>query len=219
MTPFVNLIIISASGFSVKEHHQSAIRTMHQRFRIDHQANFPLAEIIYRAWNAPWKSLARRLHQVSIPSCPTIFVGHSWGCGHAFRQFEKEWHHCRRIIDHAFLIDPVPRPFRFLPLRVANVFAVFSRGVFRVDHARSVYTWRQVNGLPMGRRVVVPDAHSLTSTVMGSRRNVEKRAPRAHASEIKYDPIINHNSIDDKTDVQLVIHEEIDAYINVLMQT
>lgn len=68
----------------------------------------------------------------------------------------------------------------------------------------------------MGRTVVVPEAHTLIPIVMGSHKNVTRRAPRAHATEIEYDPIINHNSIDDKTSVQQTIHKEVDAYIDAL---
>lgn len=219
MKPFVNLIIISASGFSVKEHHTSGVRTMHQQFRLNYQSVFPQAEIIYRAWNAPWKSLARRLHQVALTHCPTIFVGHSWGCGHAYRKFEKGWHRCGRVVDHAFLIDPIPRPFGFLPLRVANVFAVFGRGSFRVAHARYVTTWRQVNGLPMGRPVRIPDTHTLTSHIMGTRKNIDRHGVSDPAIEVIIDPIITHSTIDDDPSIQSAIHKEINDYIEAILES
>ncbi len=219
MKPFVNLIIISASGFSVKEHHDSGVRTMHQQFRLDYQSVFPQAEIIYRAWNAPWKSLARRLHQVALTHCPTIFVGHSWGCGHAYRKFEKEWHRCARVIDRAFLIDPVPRPFGFLPLRLANVFAVFGRGSFRVAHARYVTTWRQVNSLPVGRPVTVPNAHTLVAYAMGTRKNINRYGISDPAIGITFDPLVTHSTIDDRPSVQKLIQKEINAYVETILET
>lgn len=218
MKPFVNLIIISASGFTVQEHEESGARTMHQQFRLKYQAAFPLAEIIYRAWNAPWKSLARRLHQVALTHCPTIFVGHSWGCGHAYRKFEKEWHHCGRLVDRAFLIDPVPRPFGFLPLRVANVFSVFGGSSFRVSHARNVHAWRQVNNLPLGRRVVVPDAHTLQAVVMGTRKNVDRKKQRGDPAVEVLNPTVTHSSIDGLPSVQTVIHLEIESYISAIRE-
>jgi hypothetical protein len=215
--PFVNLIIVSASGYTIKQHHESAIRTMHQRFRREHQADYPLAEILYREHKADWKSLALRLHQVAVRNCPVIFVGHSWGCGDAYRRFEKEWYKCGRVIDRAFLIDPVPRPFRFLPLRLANVSAYFGRGVFPVEHARHVTTWRQVNNLPMGRRVRVPDAHVLDGTVYGSPSNIRKYAKYAHPSDVVHDMEVQHSTIDDLSTVQTTILEEVDSYIDIVM--
>ena len=138
------------------------------------------------------------------------FVGHSWGCGHFYNDFAKEWGKLGRDIGLALLIDPVPRPFRvFVPL---NAWALVPWGKFRIRHTRRVILWRQVNGPPYGRPAKAHAAVTVEQTVFGSTRNLIKH--KAPVDDRVVDPEMSHSRIDDAPDVTNRVYDEVESFIN-----
>lgn len=196
--PDVDLVILLASGYGNKAYTRSDIRSIYRELRNLYVSND--TEFHYGVWNGRWKDTAERLHQVATPDAHCIFVAHSWGCGHAYKVFERAWRKCGRTVDLAVLIDPVPRPFRlFIP---GNLWSLTSWGTVKVTNAREVLTFRQVNARPMGRRVVAGMETYIERYAFGTPEALEKYAPRAVGDQRVYDAEIDHESIDHDGKVQ-----------------
>jgi hypothetical protein len=209
----IDLVIISASGFGIDEADDSAVHTMHHSIRATYQGAWPQAEILYRPWDAAWHHIARRLHKASVPGCPTVFLGHSYGCGWGLKRFEQEWQRKGRMVDLAMLIDPVPRAFNLF--FIGNLFSLTRWGVVRT-RARHVLLFRQVNFSPYGRKVQlkVPDDQELTQLVFGSARNLARYAPEVHLDERIVDDHITHNTIDGRAEVADAISAKLKSFLS-----
>ena len=202
--PDVDLVFCLASGFGNQAYTRSDIRRIYRELRQMYIRND--TEFHYGVWNGRWSDTAKRLHQVCLRQAHCIFVAHSWGCGHAYRIFEKAWAKCGRVVDLAVLIDPIPRPFRlFIP---GNLWAMTRWGNVKVHNAREVLAFRQVNARPMGRRVVDGMA-TIVRHAFGSQANLTKYAPHATGEGRIHDPDMNHESIDGDKRVQQMIFRSI----------
>ena len=203
--PDVDLLFLLASGYGNKAYTRSDIRCIYRELRnlyIDNNTEFH-----YGVWNGRWKDTAERLHQVAVPTAHCVFIAHSWGCGHAYKVFERAWRKCGRTVDLAVLIDPIPRPFRFfIP---GNLWALTSWGKIKVTNARDVLAFRQVNARPMGRRVVDGMEIYIERYAFGSTGNLSRYAPRAVGDQRVYDSEMNHESIDGNDKVQSVLYRTI----------
>ena len=203
--PDVDLVLLLASGFGTKVYTRSDVRCIYRELRQLYIGN--QTEFHYGVWNGRWKDTAQRLHQVCTRTAHCVFIAHSWGCGHGYKVFEREWRKCGRIVDLAILIDPIPRPFRFfIP---GNLWAMTSWGKVKVRNARNVLTFRQVNGRPMGRRVVDGMETYIERFVFGTTENMDKYAPRAVGDQRVYDETITHSTIDGDARVQSRLFTEI----------
>jgi pimeloyl-ACP methyl ester carboxylesterase len=203
--PDVDLVFCLASGFGNRAYSRSDIRSIYRELRQLYIS--PTTEFHYGVWNGQWKDTAERLHQVATRHARCVFVAHSWGCGHAYKVFERAWGKCGRSIDLAVLIDPVPRPFRlFVP---GNLWAMTTWGKVKVKNAREVLAFRQTNGRPMGRRVVDGMETYIQRLAFGSKANLDKYAPRAIEPNRVYDETMHHESIDADERVQSRIFTEI----------
>ena len=203
--PDIDFVYCFASGYGNKAYTRSDIRSIYRmsRQRFLDPVN---TEMFYDVWNGHWKDTAIRLHQVCRRQAKCVFVAHSWGCGHAYKVFEKQWAKCGRVVDFASLIDPVPRPFRFfLP---GNLWAMVPWGRFRVKNAREVLTFRQVNAGPFGRRVLAGATTSVEQYAYGGEYNLNKDAPLATGAGRIVDAQIDHESIDKDERVQKKLFEQ-----------
>lgn len=211
----VRLTIVLATGFTVKESDPSGIRDLYWAMKEKYGA--VEVEILYRTWNSKWKNIAGRLHQImDLDNARTIFIGHSWGCGYGYRQFETEWEKCGRNVDLACLIDPVPRWFKWLIF--LNPIGGLSRiGRFGVRNARQILLFRQVNNTPAGRDVKVNEQiTTVTRWVYGSQPNLKKHAVRAHANFLIIDDNVTHGSMDEHDDVQSKICEKVESHVRAM---
>ena len=211
----VDLIVVTASGFGVDEDDDSGMLQLHYAIRERYQGIWPKAEILYRPWNAPWSHLAKRLHKVAIPGCPTVFLGHSYGCGWGLKKFEKAWRRCGRKIDLAVLIDPVPRAFGWF--LIGNLFALTRWGVVRT-WARQVRLVRQLNNIPMGRpaKLMNPDDQAIERVIFGTDKKFARYVPNALIDELVHDDTIIHINIDSRPEVQDRVLAWVGKYLDAL---
>jgi hypothetical protein len=207
-----DLIIISASGFGIDEADNSSIHQMHKSIRDTYQGVWPQAEIVYRPWDAAWHHIARRLHKTATSTCPTVFLGHSYGCGWGLKRFEQEWRRKGRTIDFACLIDPVPRAFNLF--FIGNLFALTHWGVVRT-RSRHILLFRQVNDTPHGRPVKLksPNNQEITQKVFGSAKNLAKYASDVHLDERVVDDYVTHTSIDGHAEVAELFFKRLEAFL------
>lgn len=208
----IDLIVISASGFGIDQADNSGTLVRHHQIRAKYQGLWPQAEIMYRPWDAAWHHVARRLHKTSFRVCPTVFLGHSYGCGWGLKRFEQEWQRKGRKIDLAVLIDPVPRAFNLL--LIGNLFSLTRWGVVRT-RARHILLVRQVNDIPFGRPVKLksPNDQEITQKVFGSAKNLARYAPDVHLDERVVDDYVTHTSIDERSDVGELVFKRLDAFL------
>lgn len=189
--PPINKIVLNVSGFGTDESERSGIMELHRRFRHDYIS--PTCDVQYRPRSANMKHVALRLNAEAARNAATILICHSWGWGDGGAEFEKHWSDCGRRIDLAVLIDPVPRPFRWL--LPGNLFALTRWGVCR-PQARKVVTAVQVNNSPYGRWVDVPESTQIERRVYGSQAKLDRHAGRWTREERHHAPQMRHESID-----------------------
>ena len=188
--PYIDVVVICATGWGVKQHQQSDI---HDRFYVWADKRFGSAKVkvLFREFDSPWKHLAARLHKLCTKDCIVVFVGHSFGCGVGYRRFEKAWKKLGRPrIRLAVLIDPVSARMGWL---VRCVLALTTYPKFKVKHADEILAFRQVNHLARGELISAISATVIQHT-FGSKKNLLRY--KVEGDQHHVEPDIDHNNID-----------------------
>jgi pimeloyl-ACP methyl ester carboxylesterase len=207
ITQDVNVLILLASGYGNKAYTQSDIREIYREVRRQYGSNTRV-EIFYGVWDGKWKDTARRYDQVLKPGGECVFIGHSYGCGHAYKVFAKEWEKLGREIAAAILIDPVIRIFKLAVFM--NWISLTRWFKFKAVNTKQVFAFRQVNSSPYGRFVVGGGA-SIARWVFGSAETM--KAHSYGTEERHHDPTMNHEDIDGSPYVQRIIYEKLAGWL------
>ncbi len=140
----VNSAIVVISGFTQKASCRTGMGELYCDLRRRY-ATTPERYIIHRAWDADMGELAHLLDRDRTQDFRLAVVAYSWGCGRGVRRFAKHLARKGIGIDLLLLIDPVI----FRPILAMTRF-----GRFKVPpNVDAVYSWRQVNSGPFGRRL------------------------------------------------------------------
>lgn len=190
--PYVDVIVICATGWGVRENQQS---DMHDKFYVwaDKRFGCHRVKVLFREFDSKWNHLAARLDKLATPGCKVIFAGHSFGCGVGYRSFEKAWRKLGRApLSLAVLIDPVSARFGWL-VRCVLAFTTYPQ--FKVKHADEVLAFRQVNKRPLGERVKWHRRVKIVQHTFGSTKNLQRHNVLPGGCR-HVNPDMDHNNID-----------------------
>jgi pimeloyl-ACP methyl ester carboxylesterase len=189
--PYVDVIVICATGWGVDQDEQSDI---HDRFYTwaDRRFGSHRVKVLFREFDSPWEHLAARLNKLATKDCIVIFVGHSFGCGVGYRKFEKAWRKLgRAAIRLAVLIDPVSARVGWL---VRCVLALTTYPKFKVKHADEILAFRQINRSVRGELILPIGEIEVSQHTFGSKKNLLRYKHDGEHQHI--DGNMDHNSID-----------------------
>ena len=201
----MQLVMIFASGWGVRVDDESDLQNLYIWAAKTYRPSCPMSEIIYRTEDAPWRHVARRLAKVATEDCVVIFVGHSFGCGEGYHDFELEWRKLGRVVTLVILIDPVSARVGFL-IRAILAFTTYPS--FKVVNAREVLAFRQVNRRPLGEAVRVRDGVKIRQISYGGERALARRRI-GRGRDVILDAEIRHDTIDGDPRVVRVVRRKI----------
>ncbi len=203
--------IICLLGFTQWSGPGTGLYRLHDRF-VERYFDRRTSLVLLRRWNSDHEETAELIRHRNMKT--VIAIGYSYGCGHALVQLSKHLGRRAIAIDAAFLIDPVPR-YRLLPLKVLSLTRF---GKFKVAHnVRSVWSWRQLNARPFGRRVIAMSDQTVVhdEVVFGSAAELKRRTGRSksvHGDRV-INSVIGHNEIDDNAMIHEAIIDRVDSIV------
>lgn len=202
----VNLAIVVISGFTQKASGRTGMGELYCELR-RRFATTPERYIIHRAWDADMGELAHLLDRDRTNDFRLAVVSYSWGNGRGLRRFARQLGRLGIGIDLALLIDPV----------IFRLWVMTRLGRFRVPaNVDAVESWRQVNKLPVGRRLKLENDRTqvLGATVFGSLEKLAIYGTNGHGAQGRIvDRQIGHNDMDDDRRVHEMVLQRIDAFV------
>ncbi len=211
----VNLGIVVLSGFTQKASGRTGMGELYCELRRRY-ATTPKRYIIHRAWDADMDELAHLLDRDRTRDFRLAVTAYSWGCGRGVRRLAKSLGQRGIAIDLLLLIDPVIyRPgFWFSP---RQLWALTRLGKFKVPpNVDEVYSWRQVNKGPFGRRLKLENRRTtvLGGSVMGSHEKLLKYGHSGQGQrDCITDPNIGHDGMDDDPRIRQMVLDRLDSFV------
>jgi pimeloyl-ACP methyl ester carboxylesterase len=191
----IRRIVVLTTGFGTRESTRGGIRDLYLEVRRKIAASDTY--VMLRTWKQSMTDVAKIIEGDAIRRARIDFIGHSYGAGVAFPKLCKQLAKRGRRVDHAILIDPIPRVWRWFGL--ASLSHVLNHGwdtIALPDNVRSAKVFRQTNNIPMGRIVKGP---RVNSTVYGL--NLDREPGIAGETTI-LTSLVTHESIDSHGDVR-----------------
>lgn len=203
----VNLAIVVISGFTQKASGRTGMGKLYCELRRRY-ATTPERYIIHRAWDADMGELAHLLDRDRTNDFRLAVVSYSWGNGRGLRRFAKELGRLGIGIDLSLLIDPV----------IFRLWVMTRIGRFRVPATvGAVESWRQVNKLPVGRRLKLENDRTriLGACVIGSHENLRRHGDVDQARQGRIvDAEIGHKDMDDDPRIRQMVLRRLDSFVN-----
>ena len=211
----LKLAVVTISGFSQKVWKRTGMGDLYWTIR-DRYATAPDRFFMHLPWDADFKHEAAKIKLHAADDIRIAVVAYSWGCGNGVRKLAKYLKRLGLSIELLLLIDPVIyRPgFWFSP---RQLWALTRLGKFKVlANVDAVYSWRQVNKGPFGRRLKLENRRTtvLGHSVIGSHEKLMKYGSGGQGPKDRIiDPNIDHNKMDDDARVRSMVLSRLEAFV------